>query len=378
MRLHDDEQEAEFRASLRVWLREHLPPVPEVGARRWTPAELRGWNRTLWTGGYAGMSWPVSYGGCGAPPAVQEIFVAESARAGAPDHANLIGLNMVGPTVIRHGTAVQRDTYLPGILRGDTLFCQGFSEPEAGSDLAAIRTRAVPAPDGGYRITGEKIWSSYADTADACLLLARTDGPPGRHDGLTCFLVDMSTPGVTVQPLRQMSGDADFSRITLTDVAVPESAVVGPAGSGWRVAMTTLAHERGTLAVTLVARLAVQFDRLRRTVVAAGADRDRSVRDQLATLHVEVEALRCTAHRAVATAQGGDPAPEATVLKLRWSEVDQRVCALGFDVATPRSPWRAYWERERLRSRTSTIEGGTSEILRGIVAERVLGLPRSR
>lgn len=385
MRLGDNEDEARFRAGLREWLRANLSASPPDAPQAWSADELRAWGKALHEAGYAGLSWPVEHGGRGLSPAYQAIFAGEGALAGAPDHGNVIGLNMVGPTIIRYGTAAQQARYLPRILSGEAMFCQGFSEPDAGSDLAAVRTRAVPDA-GGWRLEGEKVWSSYAHLADHCMVLARTDREAAKHRGLTCFLVDMRSPGVAVRPLRQISGDSDFNQIVLDGVAVPGDAVLGPVGEGWRVALTTLGYERGIFGITLVARLAVALDRLVRTVTSLGADRDPLVRNEIAQLYVELCGLRFTGYRALAQLERtGEPAPESSILKLRWSLANQRLSRLAIDVLGPAAGddgpaafWSGYWQRELLRSRTNTIEGGTTEILRGIVAERVLGLPRSR
>jgi alkylation response protein AidB-like acyl-CoA dehydrogenase len=380
MRLSDSREQSAFRARLREWLRAHVPPAEPGRPRVWDAEELRTWSKALYEAGYAGITWPAAHGGRGLTPAYQAIYAEESALAGAPDHVNVIGLNMVGPTIIRHGTAAQRETYLPRILSGQTILCQGFSEPDAGSDLAAVRTRARPHPSG-YTLDGEKVWSSYAHLADCCLLLARTDPEAPRHHGLTCFLLDMRAPGVAVRPLRQMSGDTDFNQIVLTGSVVAAGAVLGPPGAGWRVAMTTLAHERGTFGITLTARLTVALDRLRQTVVAVEAQRDPLVRKEIAELHVLLQGLRYTGYRALAALERtGEPGPESSILKLRWSLANQRVAGLAVRLLRHEAAsfWDGYWHRELLRSRTNTIEGGTSEILRGIVAERVLGLPRSR
>src|SRR5262245_45133654 len=250
MRLSDDDDQRAFRIGLRGFLRGQLPPrAPDDPPPAYGPDELRTWTKALSAAGYAGLTWPVEHGGRGLSPAYQAIYAEESTLAGAPDHVNVIGLNMVGPTIIGFGTPAQQARHLPRILSGGTIFCQGFSEPGAGSDLAAVSTRARRTPDG-YRLDGEKVWSSYAHVADACLLLARTEPQAPRHQGLTCFLLDMTAPGVQVRPLRQLSGDADFNQIVLTDVAVPADSVLGGVGDGWRVALTTLAHERGTFGIT--------------------------------------------------------------------------------------------------------------------------------
>nr|WP_307962169.1 acyl-CoA dehydrogenase family protein [Salinispora arenicola] len=280
----------------------------------------------------------------------------------------------------RLGSPEQQQAFLPRILSGEVIFSQGFSEPDAGSDLASVRTLARRHPDG-WVLDGEKVWSSYAHLADYCLLLARTDEAPTRHRGLTCFLLDMCAPGVQVRPLRQMSGDTDFNQILLDSVVVPADAVLGEVGAGWRVAMTTLAHERGTFGITLTSRLAAELGRLVETVRAVGASDCPIVRREIAQLHIEVQALRYTGYRALtALERTGTPGPESSVLKLLWSLANQRLATLAVRVLDGRpgtDDWSGYWRRQLLRSRTNTIEGGTSEILRGIVAERVLGLPRS-
>ncbi|WP_199434046.1 acyl-CoA dehydrogenase family protein [Qaidamihabitans albus] len=385
MRLSDSEREREFRAAVREWLDANGAPAGPGAPRVWDAAALREWSRASWKAGYAGITWPTEYGGRALDGGYQAIHTEECALAEAPDHVNVIGTNMVGPTIIRYGTDRQRSAFLPRILSGDALFCQGFSEPEAGSDLAAVRTVARSHADG-FVLDGEKVWSSYAHLADHCLLLARTEPEGPKHEALSCFLIDMRAPGVEVRPLRQMSGDADFSRIALTGVVVPEDRLLGPRGGGWRVAMTTLAHERGTFGIALTARLSVQFARLVRTAIELGKDRDPVVRKDIADLHVQLEALRHTGYRALAALERtGEPGPESAILKLRWSSVNQRVAALGChllgeqaQLGGPGTFWGGYWQRQRLRSRTNSIEGGTSEILRGVVAERVLRLPRSR
>jgi alkylation response protein AidB-like acyl-CoA dehydrogenase len=387
----DNFRESQFRAELRDWLHARLPvapPGPDGAGQAWDTEQLRAWSRSLHQAGYVGLSWPTEYGGRGLPAVYQAIFAEETSRAHAPDHLNIIGLNMVGPAIIRYGTPEQKATLLPRILSGDTVFCQGFSEPGAGSDLAAIRTSGRPAANGGYELNGEKVWSSYAHVADMCLLLARTDPGASGHKALTCFLLNLRVPGVRVRPIRKISDDADFGQIILTGALTPAGSVLGPVGEGWKVAMTTLAHERGTFGVTLAARLAADFTRLTHTVAATGADRDPVMRRELAELYVTVQGLRYTGYRALATFErAGVPGPESSVLKLRWSQAHQRLCALAVRALSERAggpgaeavAGRAgYWQRELLRSRASTIEGGTSEILRGVIAERVLGLPRSR
>lgn len=385
IRLGDDEDEREFRVNLRNWLEATVPACTGGLPPARKSEESRAWSKALWTAGYARINWPAEHGGRGLSAAYQAIFAEESALADAPDHGNVIGMNMVGPTILRYGTDEQKRTFLPRILSGESMFCQGFSEPDAGSDLASLRTTGVAGP-GRFVLNGEKVWSSYAHLADWCLLLARTEPDAPKHQGLTCFVVDVKTQGISVRPLRQASGDADFNQIVLRDVVVPATAVLGERGDGWRVAMTTLAHERGTFGITLTARLTVQLDRLVRTAKALGMHDDRAVRHEIAELYVETQALRYTGYRALAALERTRrPGPESSVLKLRWSEANQQLCALATRLlganaacAGPSAFWGGYWQKQRLRSRTNTIEGGTSEILRGVIAERVLDLPLSR
>lgn len=385
MDLLDSPAQARFRTELRAFLRERLPvqeggkPLPRLASG------LREWSKPLYEAGYAGLTWPVEFGGRGLSADYQAIFAEECTLAGAPDELGVIGLHMVGPTLIRHGTAQQQERHLPAILRGDHIFCQGFSESEAGSDLSAVRTRAVADGDS-FVITGEKLWSSYATMADHCLLLARTDPARAKHEGLTCFVIDLRAPGVEVRPLRQINGESDFGRIVLTEARVGPDAVVGAVDDGWQIAMTTLAHERGTFGITLIARLTLQFRRLLATVRATGMAQDPATRSAVAQLHVEVTGLRDLGYRALASvARHGRPGPESSALKLQWSHTHQRMTALAMQVLGPEAIldgddafWSGYWPAQRLRSRGNTIEGGTSEIIRSLIAERVAGLPRSR
>jgi alkylation response protein AidB-like acyl-CoA dehydrogenase len=384
--LRDTPNEAVFRAEVRSWLAENAPDGLEGLS---SPAALRvledadvaaarAWSAQLADAGYAGLTWPAEFGGAGAPESHHAFYLEESARASAPQHLAVIGLGLVGPTIITHGTDEQKARFLAKILRADEIWCQGFSEPGAGSDLAGVRTRA-DAQDGGYRVNGQKIWSSFAQIADFCLLLARTDPGSERHAGLTMFLLDMSSPGVDVRPIREASGDAVFNEIFLADVEVPESAVLGGVGEGWRVAMTTLLHERATLGFALVGALEAQLGR----VVALARERgvaDARLRDLLAREAIELEALKLTVYRSLTEVERtGAPGPEGSVTKLRWSESNQRLTALGLELLGPEAPVADESMRyELLRSRANSIEAGTSEVLRNIIAERVLGLPRSR
>ena len=388
MDFRDSPDEAAFRAELRSWLAAELPPDwgdrdPHVG--RWDFAEARRWTRALFDAGYAGLTWPKDYGGRGLPPTYQGIYLEETARIDAPDHVGVIGLGMAGPTIIAHGTDAQKEQHLRGILSGETIFCQGFSEPGSGSDLASVRTRAVREGDE-FVVDGQKVWSSYAHVADYCILLTRSEEGSQKHRGLTYLLVDMHSDGVDVRPLRQITGDPEFNEVFFTDVRVPVSNVVGEVGAGWSVAMTTLLHERGTLGFALTARLEALFRRLVTTAQKTGAAGDPLVRDRIADLYVDLQGLRFTNYRSLAALlRTGVPGPEGSVAKLHWSEANQRLTALARELLGAESQldgeggfWNGFWQYQQLRSRGNTIEAGTSEILRNIVAERVLGLPRSR
>jgi alkylation response protein AidB-like acyl-CoA dehydrogenase len=388
MDFRDSPPEAAFRDEFRGWLRATLPDGwserdPHVG--RWDFEAAKDWTRKLYDAGYSGLTWPSEYGGRGLSPTYQAIYLEEVARVDAPDHIGVIGLGMAGPTIIAHGTPEQKGQHLARILSGETIFCQGFSEPGSGSDLASLRTRAERDGDE-FVLNGQKVWSSYAHVADYCILLTRSDPEAAKHRGLTYLLLDMRLPGVDVRPLRQITGDPEFNEIFLTDVRVPASAVVGEVGGGWQVAMTTLLHERGTLGFALTARLDVLFRRLVSTARKTGAADDPLIRDRIAQLYVDLLGLRFTNYRSLTgLVRTGVPGPEGSIAKLHWSETNQRLTALALELLGPESQltgeggfWSGYWQYQQLRSRGNTIEAGTSEVLRNIVAERVLGLPRSR
>ncbi len=386
MDFRDTPEQAAFREELQGWLDEHLPEElrgHRGGGARFDGPEIRQWSRALHDGGWVGISWPAEYGGRGLSPRFQAIYLEEEARAEAPPHIGVIGLGMAGPTIISRGTNEQKARYLEPLLAADEIWCQGFSEPGAGSDLAGVRTSARLDGDR-FVLDGQKVWSSYAHIADFCILVARSDPDSQRHAGLTYLIVDMHAPGVEVRPLTQITGDPEFNEIFLSGVEVPVENVIGEIGGGWDVAMTTLLHERGTLAFALVARLEVQVNKL----VALVADRGATAtqREAVAREWCQLQALRWTAYRSLsALERTGLPGPEGSILKLQWSEANQRITKLALDLLGPdaqllpgNAPYDGYWTIQQLRSRGNTIEAGTSEILRNIVAERVLGLPRSR
>ena len=386
MDFRDTPEEARFREEVRSWLEANLPDElrgHRGGEARFDGPEVRAWSRALYAGGWSGIAWPEEYGGRGLGPRFQAIYLEEEARAEAPPHIGVIGLGMAGPTIIGRGTEAQKARYLQPLLAADEIWCQGFSEPGAGSDLAGVRTSA--RLDGNrFVLDGQKVWSSYAHIADFCILVARSDPDSQRHAGLTYLIVDMHAPGVEVRPLTQITGEPEFNEIFLSSVEVPVENVIGEIGGGWDVAMTTLLHERGTLAFALVARLEVQVNKL----VALVADRGATAtqREAVAREWSQLQALRWTAYRSLsALERTGLPGPEGSILKLQWSEANQRVTKLALELLGPdaqllpgNAPYDGYWTIQQLRSRGNTIEAGTSEILRNIVAERVLGLPRSR
>jgi alkylation response protein AidB-like acyl-CoA dehydrogenase len=379
--LRDTPEEAAFRAELRAWLDANLPDERRGGrggAQRFDDSFGREWSRMLHEGGYAGLTWPKEYGGAGAPYSFQAIFYEEMARAQAPPHVGVIGLGMAGPTIIAHGTDEQKQAHLAKILSAEEIWCQGFSEPDAGSDLAAARTRAERRGDV-YVVNGQKVWSSFAHIADFCILVTRSDADAPRYRNLTYLIVDMHAPGVEVRPLRQITGEAEFNEIFFNDVEVPVSNRLGEEGEGWQVAMTTLLHERGTLGFALTATLEASVDRLL-DVARENGNGDGSRRERVAAEWIELQALRYTNYRALGTLQRtGIPGPEGSAIKLRWSEQNQRLTKLARELQGAEGILDdGWWQHQQLRSRGNTIEAGTSEVLRNIVAERVLGLPRSR
>jgi alkylation response protein AidB-like acyl-CoA dehydrogenase len=379
--LRDTPEEAAFRAELRAWLETNLPEERRGGrggAQRFDDSFGRAWSKLLYEGGYAGLTWPKEYGGAGAPYSFQAIFYEEMARANAPGHVGVIGLGMAGPTIMAHGTDEQKQAHLSKILSAEEIWCQGFSEPGAGSDLAAARTRAERRDDV-YVVSGQKVWSSFAHIADYCILVTLSDPVAPRYQGLTYLIVDMHAPGVEVRPLRQITGEAEFNEIFFNDVEVPVTNRLGEEGQGWQVAMTTLLHERGTLGFALTASLEVGVNRLL-DVARERVNGDEGARERVAAEWIELQALRYTNYRSLSALQRtGIPGPEGSAIKLRWSEQNQRMTKLGRELLGAEGILDdGWWHHQQLRSRGNTIEAGTSEVLRNIVAERVLGLPKGR
>jgi alkylation response protein AidB-like acyl-CoA dehydrogenase len=382
--------EAEFQREVHDWLVANLPAGWGTPAfeKPEDPAErvrfMRWWYGRLNEGGWAGLHWPREYGGRGATPIEQFLFAEEYTRMGAPALIDVgVGPGLTGPTLIHHGTEEQKKRFLPAILRGEEIWCQGFSEPNAGSDLANCRTRAELRGDT-FHVNGQKIWTSYARHADWCILLVRTDANAPKHKGLTFLLLDMKTPGITIRPLVEMTGVAWFNEVFFDDVRIPAGRMVGRMNDGWTIAITTLAHERGGSAPH--ARLAGELkDMLALVRGVAGAD-DPGVRQRVAQSWIETEIVRLVAYRQVSeTMRKGQPGPEGSYLKLLWSETDMRMKELAIELEGPyaqieRGDARALdggrWQYEYLWSRAASIYAGTSEVQRNIIAQRVLGLPR--
>jgi alkylation response protein AidB-like acyl-CoA dehydrogenase len=372
-------EEQSFRDEVREWLEANNPgEEPRSGTDDWIEF-ASDWQRILHQGGWAGISWPAEYGGRGASLIEQAIFSEEMARAKAPRPANVLGLVMGGPVVIAHGTEEQKERYLEPILSAEEIWCQGFSEPEAGSDLASLKTKAVK-DDGGWRVTGQKVWTSFAQYSKWCMLVARTDPDVPKHKGLTYFLLDMEQDGVEVRPLRQITGEAEFNELFFEGAWIPDENVVGGVGNGWNVAITTLMNERAGLGASAAQGMRTELADLVDRINEAGLGDDAEVREHVAKLQIGIEALRLGALRTLtATMKTGIPGPEGSISKWEWADLHQDMTnfateVLGADGLT----WGEHWTHLFLRSQANSIEGGTTDVLKNIVAERVLGLPRLR
>jgi alkylation response protein AidB-like acyl-CoA dehydrogenase len=388
------EQEA-FRDEVRAWLRANLPP--DWASRPTTDiprAEMydfgRRWQRKMFDAGLLGITWPKEYGGRGLTWMEELIFHEQLTLHKAPPPLNILGIGMAGPTIIAYGTEEQKKRYLQKILTGEEIWCQGYSEPNAGSDLASLQTRAVRDGDH-YVVNGQKVWTSLAHIADWMMLLARTDPGASKHKGITYFLLDMHAPGVTVRPLRQITGDAEFNEVFLENVRVPAANILGELNQGWSVGITTLMYERLALGFGLQARFQIALDstlglarRMRRN--GGTAAQDPVMRQKLAQLVIDNAVFKYTAARAITKLLKGElPGPEASAGKIWWcdrhqalQDVAQELLGLYGQLAKG-SPWAVddgLWLYSFLRSRANSIEGGTTDIQRNIIGERVLGLPK--
>jgi alkylation response protein AidB-like acyl-CoA dehydrogenase len=370
--------EESFRDDLRAWLQNNHPGAEPDGDLAGFEFR-REWQRRLYAAGWAGVSWPQEYGGRGATLVEQAIYNEEFVRAQAPSAANVLGLAMGGPTVIAHGTQEQKRRYLEPILSAQEIWCQGFSEPGSGSDLASVKTRGVRDGDG-WVVTGQKVWTTLAHYAKWCMLVARTDPDAPKHQGLTYFLMDMEQDAVQIRPLRQITGEAEFNELFMEEARIPDENIIGGEGNGWAVAITTLMHERATLAFGLQIAVKRALRQLMDEAKSTGATADPQVRDRLAQLYIEAEVLRLNAYRGLtAIMRDGVPGPEGSLGKWQWAEVNQALTELAMDLRGPRAVlYDDTWSFRFLRARANSIEGGTTEILKNIVAERVLGLPRMR
>jgi alkylation response protein AidB-like acyl-CoA dehydrogenase len=391
MDFRDSSQDAEYRAAVRTWLDEAvaaLPPEPATMEERlpyW-----QAWQRSTVEAGYAGLAWPKEYGGQDASLVQQAIFLEEYDRAGAPDRLNMLGENLAGPTIIDFGTDAQKERFLPAILRGESVWCQLFSEPGAGSDLAALEARAErDEAAGGWRISGQKVWTSRAQVSDHGMLLART-GPPGsRHGGITYFLLPMDQDGVTVRGLKHMLGEPEFNEVFLEDAFVPDDLVIGPVDGGWKVAMATLGYERVILAigrVNMQRLLSDLTDAVRNGTAADGSPlgADPHVRRTMADLYARTRVYRLNGLRALSAMSSGSPGPASSLGKLLSNPLLEDMA----DFAVARSGLMgqvdpseadgeaARWLKLSYQARGTAIAGGTTFIQKNIVAERVLGLPR--
>jgi alkylation response protein AidB-like acyl-CoA dehydrogenase len=383
-------QDLAFREATRRWLEANIPAEEPA-----TLEARRAWHRRLYDAGYVGMGWPVEWGGRGATPLQQAIVADEMARANAPPPINPLGIAIVGPTLIVHGTEAQKARYLRTILTAEELWCQLYSEPNAGSDLASLRTRAEDRGDH-FVVNGQKIWTSGGLIADWGLLLARTDPAVPKHKGISCFLLSMRQPGVEVRPLRQITGSEHFSEVFMSDARVEKGDLVGRPGQGWEIAQTTLSYERGGSSLARVTRYAAAFHQLIRAVRTHRRGgrpllEDPAVRGKLGRIYAELEVQRYAALRVLSGLQKGEsPGPAASITKLSYSEFEKRYHELVQEILGPwgqdmsdaagevdtSSGEPGTWATAYLWSRAGTIYSGSSEIQKNIIGERVLGLPK--
>ena len=387
-------EETKFRDALRTWLEANVPK--DWGEWREKPLEesfpyLRAWQRKLYEGGWAAVSWPKEYGGRGATLMEQSLFWEEMARVEAPPMANSLGLGLIGPTIIAYGTDEQKKRFIPKILSAEEIWCQGFSEPNAGSDLAALQTEARLDGDH-YVVNGQKVWTSYGWIGNWCELVVRTDSSVPKHKGLSVLLIDMKSPGVEVRPLKQMTGESEFNEIFFRDVRVPVANLLGKVNDGWNVAVSTLMYERGSYG----ARLHLIFKRAITRLIELShkfqkdghpAAQDPITRQKLAQCYAEIEIMRWNQLRAFSRVTAtGVPGPEGSIQKIFWSELNQRLQQIAQEIFGPYGQLLAgdkdavdngIWSYGYLRTRGNTIEAGTSEVQRNIIGHFVLGLPRS-
>jgi alkylation response protein AidB-like acyl-CoA dehydrogenase len=385
-----------FRTELRSWLEANVPPdLRHENAGRLADDErvrrLRAWQRRLAEARWVGITWPAEYGGRDAGIPEQIVHVEEMARARAPEIIGNLGIGIAGPPILAYGTEEQKRRFVPRILTADDLWCFGFSEPGAGSDLASLRTEAVLEGDH-FVVTGQKVWTTLGQHADWCMLLARTDPGTRRSKGISCLLVDMRSPGITVRPLRQITGESDFNEMFFDAVRVPRENLLGTLHEGWQVAIAALQNERGILYVVgMQITLKQVRDQLIALARARGAGRDPVLRQELASVYLGTEIFRTTCQRTLdKLLRMGMPGPEASIIKLHWTELVQAMPRLGMQILGPegllydtprpgdeaRGDSQQWLQRGYLGTPAASIASGTSEIMRGIIAMQVLGLPR--
>src|SRR5438270_1957879 len=384
-----------FRQTLRAWLKGNIPREwKRVGSSEIPRVEaydlLKRWQHTLFDAGFIGLTWPKEYGGRGLTFMEEMRLPAEMAPQKAPPMLNVLGVGMAGPTIIAYGTEEQKKRYPAKILSCEEIWCQGYSEPNAGSDLASLQTRAVKDGDS-YVSNGQKVWTSLAHVADWMMLLARSDPDAPKHKGITYFLLDMHSPGVTVKPLRQLTGDAEFNEVYFDNVRVHESQILGGLNNGWAVGLTTLMYERLALGFGLQMRLRIALESMidmARKVEKTGRTITKYpvMRQKIAQLSIDTEALKYTGARAITKLLKGElPGPEASTGKMGWVETHQRLQELAMEIQGPYALLgrgadvavdNGVWQYSFLRSRANSIEGGTTEIQKNIIGERVLGLPK--
>lgn len=397
MDLNYTAEDQAYRAKVRAWFEENLPSEPLR-----TLEDRRAWHRKLYEAGFIGMGWPKAYGGQEARPMEQAIVGEEMARVNAPAGVGGLGISIVGPTIIHHGTEDQKQRFVKNILTGEEIWCQLYSEPNSGSDLASLQCRADIDGDE-FVINGQKIWNSGAHISDWGLMLARTDRSASKHQGISCILIDMKDPGVEVRPLKQISGSSEFSEVFFSDVRVPADNLIGELNAGWQIAQTTLGYERGGNTLSRVSRLQVQYARLLEVVqqleYAGGkAIDDPIVRQKLGAIAADIEVLRYASLRILSRLEKGQrPGPEASIAKLHYSELDKRVQEVILDILGPYGQQldnlpevlradggglpsgeddAGAWSYPFVWSRAGTIYAGSSEIQKNIIGERVLGLPK--
>ncbi|MDQ0217704.1 hypothetical protein ELQ35_13105 [Peribacillus cavernae] len=387
-------QQEEYRQHVREWLLDNIPEGWGTPEFNWPDDEaergkiLREWDRKLYQGGFAGISWPKQYGGQGLTHVEEIIFDEEAGKLNAPSGVNVLGKLLLGPTLLLFGTEEQKQRFLPPLLRGDEVWCQGFSEPNAGSDLAAIQTRAELQGDR-WMINGQKVWTSFAHHADWCFVLARTDHEGPKHKGITFFLVPMDTEGITVRPLVQINGNKDFNEVFFDNVYIQAENVVGGVNNGWKVAMGTLGFERGTLALGRQVRFQNEFNNLARissSLSKSGETVSESsyYRQKMAELFAEIRILRYHGLKTISQLLNeGKLGPEASLQKLFWSTMHVNMGKLGLEVLGEHAPYigeesiaRGALQDIDLGSRGAIIYAGTTQIQKNIIAERILGMPK--